>query len=301
MSDICFNPYEKLKDKYKKEFNERMHFNNLLRTSISMFEYKNIDDTVREDEIEKLLLTQGVCGFKEIDGKIYTGYGSYCGEIFNGLPTEFLITVVGIPEIMQGKVGDEYAVMWNNSIRQPDFDLMFYSSILAEIDVSERLNVLFSRLLRIPKAKDNKEKMAITECINNILIGKMDAIVSDNIKERLLTGEETEKFLDLVDVKDIDKLQYLNQYRDNVVKRFFQLNGHGLNTTSKLAQQTNDEIHGTQNISMILPYEKLKYRKKGVEMINKMFNRNWSVDFSECWKRANSVETVDNVEKEKVN
>lgn len=280
-----FNFYDNMKSKHKKEFDESIHFNNLHNVLLSMFDYQNLPETLRSEFIESNFICSGTCGVGLINDKLYTGEGGYCGNVENYLPVEYQINNNGIGSL-RGRVGTDIIVGWNNATATPDLSLIQTSSILTEIDVSERINIIFARFLRMPKAKDNKEKAAIEAAIKKLIKGDIEAIVSDNIHDDLLgdsSGSET-NFLDLVDIKQIDKLQYLNQYRDNVIKRFFQMHGQGIQTTSKLAQQTNDELHGNDTVSMILPVQKLKYRKKFVSEINERFGTEITVDFSECFK-----------------
>lgn len=274
-----------MKSKQKKEFDGSIHFNNLLNVLLSMFEYKNLPDTLRPEFLEHNLLSTGTCGVGLINDNLYTGEGSYCGNVENYLPVEYQINNNGIGSL-RGRVGNEIIVGWNNATATPDLSLIQTSSILTEIDVSERINIIFARFLRMPKAKDNKEKAAIEAAIKKLIKGDIEAIVSDNIHDDLLgDGSSSDtNFLDLVDIRQVDKLQYLNQYRDNVVKRFYQLNGQGMQSTAKLAQQTNDELHGNDTVSMILPIQKLHYRRKFVSEINAKFGTDITVDFSDCWR-----------------
>ena len=272
-----------MKARYKKDLNDSTHFFNLLDTLHAMFEWKGLPDTIRPEFLEDMLISQGVAPIAPIGGDLYTGLGGYCGDVVNFLPTDFQFTNVGVGEF-RGKVGSDIVVGWNNATMTPDWDLMQFSNIFAEIDVSERLNVLFARLLRIPKVGDSKEKKAVEDSIAAILEGRISSVVSNNIKKILEEKGDTTEFLDLCDVKDIDKLQYLNQYRDNVLKRFFQKYGQGMQNTAKLAQQSVDELHGSDTVSMIHPTQRLFYRKKLADECNKMFGTNISVEFSECWK-----------------
>ena len=135
--------------------------------------------------------------------------------------------------------------------------------------------------------KDQKEKIAIENSIKNIQNGKIEAVVSDNIhdiRELVSTGYNKEdNFLDLVDIKDIDKLQYLNQYRDNIIKRFFQIYGIASQVTNKLAQQNNAEIHANDDVVMTLFLQRYKYRKMLVEDMNQKFGLDVSVKLSDSW------------------
>lgn len=280
--------YEKMKERCKKDFDENFHFINLFTVLSSMFEWKNLPETINPLVLEKILISEGAAGVGKINGQLYTGTGSFCGDIKNFVPIRYQFVNVGIGDFI-GEIGIDCAVCWNNAFHMPDLSLFQYASILTEIDVSERCNVFFSRLVKIPRVKDTKEKTAIEECLKDILNGKFSAFVSKNIQESLLSDHEQHpenRFLDLTNVSDIDKLQYLNQYRDNVVKRFFQMYGQGMQTTAKLAQQTTDELHGNDAVSLILPNDRLKQRKKFCEEMNRIFGLNVSVDFSECWKES---------------
>ena len=273
-----------MKSKWKKEYDDALHFYNLFNATIGMFDWKNLPDTIRPEFFESLLLTQGTAPVAKIKGEYYTGPGGYCGDVVNFLPTEYQFTNVGVGEF-RGKVGDKVSVCWNNATATPDLSLMQIASILTEIDVSEHLNLIFTRFLRIPKVRDNKEKAAVEDSIKSIIRGDVTAVVSDNVKEYLTDGKTGENdFLDLVDIKEVDKLQYLNQYRDNVIKRFFQMHGQGMQSTAKLAQQTTDELHGNDTVSMILPLQGLDFRKRFCDEFNSLNKLNVDVDFSEAWR-----------------
>ena len=292
------NFYEDMTSKYKKEFDSRNHFLNLLMVLISMFEWKNLPDTIQPELLEKILISEGTACFGKIKGEIYTGFGSFTGEEVNFIPTGYQFVNTGIGDF-QGTIGKDCEVCFNNSMRYPDLILFQYESILTEIDVSERCNVLFSRLLRIPRVKDTKEKTAIEDSVKDILNGNFNAVISENIQQTLFSDSEIHpdnRFFDLTEVSSVDKLQYLNQYRDNIIKRFFQMYGQGMQSTAKLAQQTTDELHGNDAVSMILPYDRLNQRKKFCERVNKMFNLNVSVDFSEPFKESQEemIETYSN-------
>lgn len=291
-----FNPYDKMKPKQKKKFEEALHFNNLYNARVSMFAYDGLPDTLKPEFIEGMFITQGTCGVGIINGGLYTGVGGYCGNIVNFVPEEYQFTNVGVGEL-RGKVGKDIVVGWNDATASPDWNLLQYASIFTEIDVSERLNVLFARLLRIPKVGDNKERKAIEDAILDLLEGRPTAVTSPNVLSNYIEGKEDNKFLDLADDNKIDKLQYLNQYRDNVLKRFFTLYGQGMQNTAKLAQQTTDELHGNDGVSMILPLQMLKKREDWIKEVNSVFGTNITVDFSEAWKVSEAeMEAADEAE-----
>ena len=275
--------YDNMKAKVQKGYNTQVHYFNLLNAVISMFDWQGLPDNIRPEILESILSSEGTVGVAKFGDELWCGPGGYCGDVKGLLPTEYQITVTGVGH-EQGLVGDKLAVCWNNNTATPDFPLIQTASILGEIDVSEKINVLFSRLLRIPKVKDQKEKDAVEAAIKAIINGNVNAVVSDNIKDQLLDENTPQEFLDLVDVKDVDKLQYLAGYRDEIIKRFFQIYGQDTHTNSKRAQQSVEEITGTSALCMIIPEQKLAQRKRFAEQMNEMFGTNVTVEYSKCWQ-----------------
>ena len=275
--------YDKMKEKYQKEFNKKTAWLRMLNVLISMFKWENLPDTVPAEFLETYLITNGTAGFQKIGNEYLVGMGGYQGDMnpYN-IGSEYMAVIINKPQML-GTVNKDICVAINNYTRTPDFDIVKYSTILSEIDTSEKINVLFSRMSRIPKVGDEKERIAIINSIKAIQEGKVDAVVSKNIMQDLINGNSNTEFLDLVDVKDIDKLQYLNQYYDNIFKRFCTEYGISYRTTSKLAQQTESEARGNDVLSMTYPLVKLKCRQRFCDEVNAMYGLNISCNFSECW------------------
>lgn len=280
------NFYDEMKAQARKNYNSTSYWFDMMQTLQSEFEYKGLDPEhdPPPEYIEKVLITMGVIGFKKVNDDVIAARGTLCGDpdyYYRG--TDFSGTYA-LGDI-EGKRGIDIAVGFNNSLYMPDIDILRYESILTEIDTSENLNVLFARLLRVPVVGDQKELEALKDVYNSILKGEFGAVTSKNLFRKLADGDKNViDLLELTDVDTIKNLQYLAQYRDNVLKRFYNRHGHSLQTTGKVAQQTTDEIHGMDSVSMIYPLNKLKYRKQMCEEVNRICGRSWSVDFSEAWK-----------------
>lgn len=287
------NFYNIMKPKYQKEFLDMQHWLVLFNLILSRYEWEGLPENIPQEFLEGCLVSNGTVGFFKKGAEYWVVWGSYNGDVKGYLASEYAGALPGVGSF-HGKVGKDVAVGWNNATRTPDLLLMQYSSILTEIDVSEKINVLFSRFLRIPKAKDQKEKEAIKSAINAVLNGKIDAIVSDTVHDAralLDISSKDSEFLELTDVREVDKLQYLNQYRDNVMKRFWSLYGQRMQVTSKMAQMSNDEVHSNDNVNMVLTLQGLKLREKFCEEVNSLFGLNISVKLSDAWA-DNYNETV---------
>lgn len=291
--------YGAQKAKYTKEYRAEMYWFYLWNALMNNFKYTGLPESLPAEWIEGILRTNGIVGIGEYKGRLYATAGGYYGNVNGYIPTKYKGAIQGIgsidgpavsPAIYSDDVGDNPVIVgWNNASMSPDLDVYDTALALTEGRTSEDINIIFSRLLRIPIARNSKEKAVIESAIKSIINGNIEAISSD-IKslESAINGEGERQFLDLVDVKDTDKLQFLNQYMDNVLKRFMQRHGHAMQVTSKLAQQTNAEIHGADDISMIIPLEELKYRKLMIESLNKYYgdkyNFSASVEFGDLLK-----------------
>lgn len=277
--------YDKMKAHAKKSFDRTNHWINLFNVLLTRFKYDGVPDNIPTGFIEGMLLCNGTVGFNKVNGELWAFPGAYCGSYHGYLPNEYMGV---LPDISpkQGKVGDTWEVVWNNLTRTPELIVMQYADILAEIDVSERCNVRYARDIKIPKVGSERERQAVKDCINNIRNGNMDCVVSDNTlaAKQFIEGVKEDPLLELTNVQDIDKLQYLNQYRDQIIKRFGELYGFKTQVTSKMAQMTEDEMHSNDSLSLILSDEALQCRQEGLERVNALFGTNMSVSFNECWQ-----------------
>lgn len=279
--------YKLSKSKFTKAYRECMNYNMLYDIASGKFVYDGLPETISQELIESCFICEGICAVGKIEGELYAAVGGYCGEIVNGfLPSEYQGAVKGVGNF-RGVIGKDVAVAWNNNTCSPDLDIIEAAAALTETITSEDINVIFSRLLRIPIAKDSKDKAVIESAINAIIEGKIEAVSSGiKLDDVLGNQDNSPKFLDLVDVKDVDKLQYLNQYHDNRLKRFLQHHGVPMQITAKLAQQTTTEIQGADAYSIIYPLQQLKRRQQFCDDINRIFGTNVSVSFTEVWQEA---------------
>ncbi len=289
--------------RYEKRIQEFKNDNNLFRILCELFEmqinqfvYEGLPDTIPAEFLEFFMLINGTCAIGKADNggdNIYCAVGSYNDDYNGYLPKGYTAAVIDIGEISGDWYGENKTIVVakNNVLGSREMDIPFTAEILSQVDISEQCNVIFSRFCRLPFAENDKEKAAIESAINSIIKGDLTAIASRDIDttfEKYLNDSirKDDKFLDLVDVDKIDGLQYLNQYRDNVLKRFLLRRGYMVQTTAKLAQQTNSEIHGFDSYSLLYPLQQLKQREKMCTEINELFGLNVSVSFNPILKKV---------------
>lgn len=282
----------------------------LLTLQVGQYEYENLPDTILPEYLELFLTINGtaVIGKPKNSDDLYCALGSYCGNIMGYLPSEYQGVVTNIGTIRGNWFGENKTVVvgCNNNRRSPDFDIPHTADILTQVDISEKCNVLFSRFARLPYADNDKQKAQIESAVQSILKGDCFAVANRDISTAIddffnnVKPKDNDKFLDLVDVDKINCLQYLNQYRDNIFKRYLMRRGYMMQTTSKLAQQTRSELHGSDSYALLYPLEQFEKRKKMIKECNDLFNTNITVKMNPILQKVYDNFLKDDEQKENV-
>ena len=178
----------------------------------------------------------------------------------------------------------EVAVIFNNSNYSPDMNIGRFSDMLAELEVSMKLNVLFARMYPMPIAASTKIQKAIETAIENMRNGKIATVLNDDALSQYVMDSAGINTVNLTEVEKSQYIQYLAKFRDDLMRWFYSLYGMNSQGSSKMAQQTTDEVNQDNNASMILPHDMLRMRQKCMEnQVNKKFGWDMEVSFSECW------------------
>lgn len=271
----------------------------LLNYLAPMFKYDELPDSIPEEFIERFHMLNGDIAVWKLDDPDAVKYKdelivSCCG--YADKPDVYGIGSRVIASTLSGYVkedmedGKDCVVIHNNSMYTSDMAIIcYFTDMLTEMFTSLKTNIIYSRLKPVFKVSDDKEAAAVTEAFTKI---KNDSepiqITSTNVLADALAeagaGVETIKVLDITDVKNADKLQYIVKAIDDAFRWFFSMIGQAIQGNGKLAQQTVDEVQGTTSMSFILPNDRLKMRRKGWEKANELFGTNVTVDFSDAWK-----------------
>lgn len=180
-------------------------------------------------------------------------------------------------------------VLWNNCIKMPDMNIGRFSDMLTEVETSMKCNVLFSRFYPIPVARDKKVMEAINASIKNMLDGKIKdgcTILSEEVLSKVLDNPTGIDLINLTDVQKSQNIQYLAKFRDDLFRWFYSLYGMNSQGSSKLAQQTVDEVNQDTNAAMIIPHDMLRARQQFIEQGKRKqpdLFADADVSFSECW------------------
>ena len=240
--------------------------------------------------IEQYLNTYGVCGVCEDEkGKIVIGIADLMSTSYYNYQKgdNVNITMIGSDRVFNKKVGINCELIFNNSTRTPTIDVMTFSSLLTEIDVSLDKIIKMTRYIKVPVVNNEKEKTQIEEIFSAIESGNLKVVTSmKNDIEKLMSAytdssDNNIKTIELTNVDKSNNIQYLTLLRNSLKEFFYTKYGHSIRNTAKVAQQSKDEVNDLSVTSLILPFNMLKNRKQGWERVNALFGTNYTCEFSD--------------------
>ena len=276
--------YNAMKPKQAKKVRYQTYFNLLLNTLLDMFEYEGLPETIPARFLEMILHSKGevFVGRENEEAPLVCAIGNLTGELDDySMGTECV--AVTPRHSLEGKRNIDIAYGINNKTATPDTLIYWLSHMLGENDLSMQLTSIYARLLPIPKVNDEKEKAMFEEIISKLIDGDPTAYASKNAFADLeaIGGDN---IFNITDPQQVDKLQYLSRFADDIMKRFYNFYGQPLQTQNKSAQSISDELHGMDSVSFIIPLQMLQCRQELCDNINRIFGLNVSVRFSQPWE-----------------
>lgn len=285
--------FSKLKESGQKAYRIESYDEIFANTLASMFTYNGLPETVDLGILELVGIIEGHVALWEHPK--FGWIASQCNT--SGLVDPYGLGYDMIVRALDGttktfenwRENKDIIVLWNNSIKMPDMNIGRFSDMLAEVETSMKLNVYFSRMYPIPVAKDENVQKAIKETITKMLDGQVKdgmAILAKDAISRVTEAGATIDTVKLTDEKQSQYIQYLAHFRDDLMRWFYSLYGMNTQGSSKMAQQTVDEVNQDNNASMIIPHDMLRARQSFIEQAKtkqpELF-ADAAVSFSECW------------------
>ena len=298
--------YATLREASKKAVDMLSYNDIFLLSACEMFEYvkKGTDepfDGLRTEFIDLYLNTAGNCAV--LDSSTFRMAGTANPEKgllvvtaeragapnANGLGRDLICTTgdgrtVTIKDF-ETEGYDKVVYFKNNKYAFPDFTIGESGNTVAEIEKSKRHNIINSRLTPIVETHDSKAAHALENALKENIAGTYAVVLSDNI---LAEGES--KVLELTNVQNQDKIQYLNHAYDDEFRHWYNLHGLDITGASKQAQQTEAEVSSGENSRKIIPYAMLAERKKSIDHMNAVFGTDCEVRFSLPWRLEFGIE-----------
>ena len=281
-------------DRYKE-----IHADELRQLHYSMFEYGNLPDTVDPFYIEEYLQSgqpQGYIAWWRLnasetspgfpEGSLIVSSAAL-GTDLNpyGEGTEVIaVTANGKERRFRSRYDDDVVVGFNNILKTPCNDIEVDAETLSEVDISLLYLIHYTRLYPIFKAADEKTRDKIITAFKNMEVGKPLTIIDQPLLEELGIETQSIKTETLTNPELAKVIQFTSKLREDIKRWHFTKYGQTINSSSKLAQETVDEVNGAVSASLIIPLSMLAARRAMIDEVNRKFGTDITVDFSGAWR-----------------
>lgn len=278
--------YSVMKEKMKVYYREKCYFERLFNSLINMFSYSTELPFEFIYNLESYLISDGECAIMKEGNTLEVWHGSRVGALDTyGMGKDLLcITNNGKSVTIKDFANsDKVLYVRNNYTSTPDYEVFRYSNFLADIDKSIKHNVVNCRVSPIIEVEDVNEKKEVENALSNNESGKPTTIITRR-KDPLAEDKTGANVLSYTDVQNIDKVQYLTTLHENIERWFYSMYGLATSGSTKMAQQSVDEVNNEENKARILPDVKMEMRAAMCKAITEKWGIDISVQFNDAWK-----------------
>lgn len=252
----------------------------MLRRTMSMFEYKNLPDTMPKWAVEVGLQINGCMVVIEKDDSLYCLSGNWGGEPDPYyIPTKFIVSNPYLNLFKTYDINDDCVFWKNDSIFNGNSVLYTkYAKLLTENVISLRIADINARVPAIIESQDDKSYAEAVKYLKDIEDGKLGVMAGNAFIKGLLTdqygnsGKSSEHITDLIEYHQYLKASWFN---DMGLQSNYNMKRESINSTE--AQLNND---------MLLPLidDMFECRKENVERCNDFYGTNIQVEWASSWK-----------------
>lgn len=262
----------------------------LFNFCLTIFEYKNLPESLPAREIESNLMMTGHCIIFPDMADLVTCKTSLYGFDRYYNPTNAVFANVRMREKTLD-IGVNCEIIYNSSLKDnvlyipSDGSMMSfikrYSRMLADVESSMDIYMVNSRLTSFPVASSDSVMQNLKLFFKKLKRGERGIISDDSIIQQFRS----------VDISRASVHDGVNDWlvaRDKILEMFFRDIGVKFYNPKK-AQVSEDELQVNNQMLVISLDDMLKERQRGIEKVNKMFATNISVDISESFKIKEEV------------
>lgn len=282
--------FRDLNEKIKNKVFDNANYSELLNNLLGRFVYNLPVEYIDLFYMELFLLTQGDCAFWKLNDEWVITYCERIGNIdsYGRGKDLFCTTLNGKTKTFKDfKHNPNVVYIKNNKLGTPDLltekDAQSLTEILQSIDCAV-INTRYTDIITVDNEQSKKQMEKALEGSQN---GIPTVILSCNI----LDDSNGLTVHPLHDVSKTDVIQYLHRAYDDILRRYWNRNGLEVCTSTKLAQQTADEVNSGHNARLVSTLEMLDERKKAIEKISVLTGFSCSVELSELWDREKKETT----------
>ena len=252
----------------------------MLNKSLTMFEWKNLPDTLPAVEIEKQLQTNGYSIIAKVQGNIYAFQGGFSGQDPYNQPTKAIVNNPSLKYNGTFTINEDCVIIKNDDMKQGLIHIYNkYGTLLIENQITMLMTDYNYRMPFTISSKDDSTTQSAREYLQKVIDGSLGVIgeakLFDALKVTPTNNKGVNSFADLYGYQ-----QFIEAQLNNTI-------GLATNNNMKRERLTTNEIEVNKNASYPLIDNMLRNRKQAVEKINKMFDLDIDVEFSSIWNGTN--------------
>ena len=252
----------------------------MLNKSLTMFEWKNLPDTLPAVEIEKQLQTNGYSIIAKVQGNIYAFQGGFSGQDPYNQPTKAIVNNPSLKYNGTFTINEDCVIIKNDDMQQGLIHIYNkYGTLLIENQITMLMTDYNYRIPFTISSKDDSTTQSAREYLQKVIDGSLGVIgeakLFDALKVTPTNNKGVNSFADLYGYQ-----QFIEAQLNNTI-------GLATNNNMKRERLTTNEIEVNKNASYPLIDNMLRNRKQAVEKINKMFDLDINVEFSSIWNGTN--------------
>lgn len=259
----------------------------MLNKSLTMFEWKNLPETLPAVEIEKQLQTNGYSIIAKVEGNVYAFQGGFSGQDPYNQPTKAIVNNPSLNYNGTFTINDDCVIIKNDDMQQGLIHIYNkYGTLLIENQITMLMTDYNYRIPFTISSKDDTTTQSAREYLQKIIDGSLGVIgeakLFDALKVTPTNNKGVNSFADLYGYQ-----QFIEAQLNNTI-------GLATNNNMKRERLTTNEIEVNKNASYPLIDNMLRNRKQAVEKINKMFDLDINVEFSSIWNGTNEDDSNGN-------
>ena len=253
--------------------------NSIFNRTLSMFEYKNLPDTLPQAELEKQLQANGYAVIFKYNDQLYSSCASLTGQdksVYNQ-PTQAIINIPAL-NFNQTLTINKNCVLIKNDDLQVGLlpSILKHGTLAIENEITMLLADYNARIQTLISAGTDQTIQDAQKYINQIVDGNLSIIGENAFYQDLKTHNPSqnskETFQDLIAYEQFIKSDLYNEL--------------GLSSLNNMKKERLITSEVDSESDQIYPYvdNMFRNRKDGINMVNKLFNGKIQVDFGSTWK-----------------
>ena len=253
--------------------------NSIFNRTLSMFEYKNLPETLPQAELEKQLQVHGYAVIFKYNDLLYSSCASLTGQDKSpyNQPTQAIINIPALNFNQTLTINKDCVLIKNDDLQVGLLpSILKHGTLAIENEITMLLADYNARIQTLISAGTDQTIQDAQKYINQIVDGNLSIIGENAFYQDLKTHNPSqnskETFQDLIAYEQFIKSDLYNEL--------------GLSSLNNMKKERLITSEVDSESDQIYPYvdNMFRNRKDGINMVNKLFNGKIKVDFGSTWK-----------------